>query len=195
MRFDSRVIFDRVSVELEQGQVLVVTGRNGSGKSTFLAVVAGLLRPTRGEVRFFDGTRLVPLEERRRGLGLVAPDLVLYPELTARENLDLLARLRGGRMEAREIEQLLGRVGLSGREDDLLSQYSSGMRQRVKYAFALMSHPGLLLLDEPTANLDAAGAALVESVIDGQRKQGILLLATNDPTETRHADLLLELGG
>jgi heme exporter protein A len=194
-RFGSRVIFDRIDAEIRQGQVLVVTGPNGSGKSTFVAVVAGLLRPTRGTVRFFAGDRELSLEERRRSLGLVAPDLVLYPELTARENLELLTCLRGSRPEPGEVEQLLSRVGLQGREDDVLAEYSSGMRQRVKYAFALMSRPGLMLLDEPTANLDAAGAALVEAVIAEQRTRGVLILATNDPAETRYADLLLTLGG
>src|SRR5207249_10860903 len=115
-----------------------------------------------------------------RYLGMLEPGLVLDPEVTEPENLDLLARLTGTPLEASKIEHLLARVGLAGREDDFLSQYSSGMRQRVKYAFAMMSRPGLMLLDEPTANLDAAGAALVESVIAGQREQGILLLATND---------------
>jgi heme exporter protein A len=195
MRFGRRPIFDNISVDVEQGQVLVVTGQNGSGKSTFLAVVAGLLRPTRGAVRFFAEEREVPLEERRRGLGLVAPDLVLYPELSALENLQFLARLRGTTPDSAELTMLLQRVGLGGREDDRIGEYSSGMRQRVKYAFALMSRPGLMLLDEPTANLDAAGAALVEEVIAEQRERGLLVLATNEPAETRHADLLLTLGG
>jgi heme exporter protein A len=194
-RFGRRPIFDNISVDVEQGQVLVVTGPNGSGKSTFLAVVAGLLRPSRGAVRFFVKECEVPLEERRRRLGLVAPDLVLYPELTALENLQLLARLRGARPERRGLVTILQRVGLGGREEDRIGEYSSGMRQRVKYAFALMSRPELLLLDEPTANLDAAGTALVEEVIAEQRQRGLLVLATNEPAETRHADLLLTLGG
>jgi heme exporter protein A len=193
-RFGRRVIFDKVSVELRTGQVLVVTGPNGSGKSTFLAVLAGLQRPTRGQVRFCAGERELSLEERRRGLGLVSPELTLYPELTALENLELLACLRGAHPGPGELSGLLQRVGLMGREGDLIGEYSSGMRQRVKYAFALLSRPGLMLLDEPTANLDIAGAALVESVIVEQRERGILVLATNDPAETRHANLLLTLG-
>jgi heme exporter protein A len=194
-RFGRRPIFDNLSVEVERGQVLVVTGPNGSGKSTFLAVVAGLLRPTRGVVRYFEGEREVPLDERRRGLGLVAPDLVLYPELSALENLELLSRLRGSSPSRSELTGILQRVGLGGREEDRVGEYSSGMRQRVKYAFALMSRPGLMLLDEPTANLDSAGAALVAEVIAEQQARGLLVLATNEPAETHHADLLLTLGG
>lgn len=194
-RFGRRPIFDNISVEVAQGEVLVVTGPNGSGKSTFLAVVAGLLRPTKGRVRFIEEEREVPLDERRRSLGLVAPDLVLYPELSALENLELLARLRGASPTRAELTSILRRVGLGGREEDHVGEYSSGMRQRVKYAFALMSQPSLMLLDEPTANLDAAGAAVVAEVIAEQRARGVLVLATNEPAETHHADLLLTLGG
>jgi heme exporter protein A len=194
-RFGRRVIFDNISAEVGQGETLVVTGPNGSGKSTFLSLIAGLLRPTRGEVRFYSGERFLSPEEHRRSLGLVAPDLVMYPELTARENLDLLGRLRGQRHNTSELASLLARVGLAGRENDLVNEYSSGMRQRLKYAFALLSEPRLLLLDEPTANLDAAGAVIVESIIAEQRERGVLVLATNEAAETRHADYLLALGG
>ncbi|HTE17863.1 MAG TPA: ATP-binding cassette domain-containing protein, partial [Armatimonadota bacterium] len=84
-----------VCAQVREGEALVVTGHNGSGKSTLLSLIAGLIRPDRGEVRLLQDGREVPHEERRRFLSLVAPDLTLYPELTALENLEFFARVRG----------------------------------------------------------------------------------------------------
>jgi heme exporter protein A len=193
-RFGRRRVFEALSVDVRQGQVLVVTGQNGSGKSTLLMVIAGLLRPTRGRVVVsVDGKPLAP-ESRREWLGMVAPDLTLYPELTARENLRFFERVRGREPRDGVLIELLERVGLAGRGDDLVSTFSSGMRQRLKYAFALAHGPKLLLLDEPTANLDVAGVSMVEELIAEQRERGILVLATNEPDEVRHGDRRIALG-
>jgi heme exporter protein A len=153
-----------------------------------------LLRPTRGRVVVSVEGKPLPLESRREWLGMVAPDLVLYPELTALENLQFFERVRGREPRAAELSALLERVGLAGRGDDLVGTFSSGMRQRLKYAFALAHRPKLLLLDEPTANLDVAGVSMVEGVIAEQRERGVLVLATNEPDEVRHGDRRIALG-
>ena len=192
--FGARRVLRSVCAEVATGEALVITGHNGSGKSTLLSIVAGLLRPDSGAVRVKrDGEELFP-EDRRRYLSLVAPDLTLYPELTALENLEFFARVRSLRWDRADGAALLTRVGLDGRGDDLTGTYSSGMRIRVKYAVALQSNPAVLLLDEPTAMLDTGGVELVEQVIAEQRQRGVLVLATNDPQETRHGDLFLHLG-
>jgi len=192
--FGRRKVFQGVWATVRSGEVLVVTGPNGAGKSTLLGVIAGLQPPDRGTVRLVvEGSE--PTEAgRRRLIGLVAPDLVLYPELTALENLEFFAEVRGvpWRRSAGEVD--LERVGLEGRGPDLVGSFSSGMRVRLKYAVALQCAPPLLLLDEPTAMLDVGGAAIVETLIAAQREKGVLVLATNDPRETRHGDLFLELG-
>jgi heme exporter protein A len=188
-------VFDGITASVGHGEVLVVTGPNGSGKSTLLMVIAGLLRPTRGRVvAALDGKPLA-LADRREWLGMVAPDLTLYPELTALENLRFFEQVRGRVPREKELAALLERVGLAGRGQDQVGTFSSGMRQRLKYAFALAHAPRVLLLDEPTANLDVAGVSMVEGVIAEQRRRGVLVLATNEPEEVRHGDRCLALGG
>jgi heme exporter protein A len=92
-----------------------------------------------------------------------------------------------------ELEALLDGVGLGGRGDDMLAAYSSGMAQRLRYAYALLHRPPVLLLDEPTVTLDERGAALVEQLVATQRERGITIIATNDPRELRFGDYVLRL--
>jgi heme exporter protein A len=194
-RFGRRRVFEELTVEASQGEVLVVTGPNGSGKSTLLLVIAGLLRPTRGRVIASHDGKPLPIADRRQWLGMVAPDLTLYPELTALENLRFFEQVRGREPRESDLKALLKRVGLSGRGDDRVGTFSSGMRQRLKYAFALAHRPKILLLDEPTANLDVCGVSMVEEVIAEQRERGVLVLATNEPEEVRHGHRCITLGG
>lgn len=192
-RYGRLHVFRDLGAEVESGQVLVVAGRNGSGKSTLLRIIAGLARPTWGQVLFSRDGRLLSPEERRRQIGLVAVDVSLYGELTGWENLAFFARLHGRPLTPEE-GSLLKEVGLAGRGDDLVQNYSSGMRQRLKYACALLHRPALLLLDEPGANLDEAGRVIVEEVIARQRRHGLVVLATNDVREVAYGDVVLRLG-
>jgi heme exporter protein A len=120
---------------------------------------------------------------------------MLYRDLTARENLRFFADVRRISRTEAEIEALLERLGLGGRADDLLAAYSSGMAQRLRYAYALLHRPPALLLDEPTVTLDERGAGVVDAVIAEQRRHGLVVIATNDPRELRYGDLVLNLGG
>ena len=190
--FGPRDVFSGINISIESG-CLVVAGPNGSGKSTLLRIIAGLLAPTSGEVVFKRDGRRVAAELQRDIVGLVAPDLALYDELSATENLRFFARVRGLRKTDDELRMALGRLGLEGREDDRLGAYSSGMRQRVKYAFSLVHDPPVLLLDEPSANLDEAGIAAMDSIIN-ERRRGIVVLATSDASELRYGDRVLQLG-
>jgi heme exporter protein A len=114
--------------------------------------------------------------------------------LTAIENLRFFANVRGVGGTDKDFRSLIGRLGLEGREDDRVKLFSSGMKQRMKYAFALLHEPAVLLLDEPTANLDEAGAALVDEVIRERKKEGIVVIATNETDETGYGDKVIELG-
>ncbi len=193
-RFGRRVLFRALGFSLRSGEALAVTGPNGSGKSTLLSIVAGLRRPVRGRVRLEDGGRVVADEDRPLRTGLVAPYLNVYDGFSARENLAFIARARRlPRAEAR-IRALLDLVGLAGRSDDRVATYSSGMKQRVRFAAALLPEPPLLLLDEPTSNLDEAGRAMVVRVMAHHRERGgVLLLATNNPEETTWCDRVLRV--
>lgn len=195
--YGARRVLAGISLTLQAGETLVVAGPNGSGKSTLLRLLCGLQQPSAGQVTIIAGARRLRPDHARDLVGWVAPDLHLYRELTALENLRFFADVRGLRRTRADLEALLDAVGLSGRGDDLLAAYSSGMAQRLRYAYALLHHPAVLLLDEPTVTLDERGTALVERIVAGQRARGITVIATNDPRELRHGDyvLRLEAGG
>jgi heme exporter protein A len=193
-RFGRLLLFRRLSFELDGGTSLAVTGANGSGKSTLLRILAGVLTPKAGTVALEVEGEAVPAERRPLQTGLVAPYLNVYDELTARETLAFLARARRLAGADARIDAALDRVGLAGRADDPVGTYSSGMRQRVKYAAALLPEPPLLLLDEPSANLDAAGVDMVESVVRHQLDAGrLVVVATNRPDEAARCDRSLRI--
>lgn len=192
--YGARLVLANVSLDLRSGDVLVISGANGSGKSTLLRVLCGLQAPSSGVVAYeVGGTRYGPREASAL-VGWVAPDLQLYRELTALENLRFFASVRGLRRSDDELVDVLDDVGLTGREHDRMVSYSTGMQQRMRYAFALLHEPPVLLLDEPTVTLDERGAAIVEALIAQQRRRGITIVATNDPRELRWGDYVLTLG-
>jgi heme exporter protein A len=191
-RFGRRLVFTDINATITCGEVLSVSGPNGSGKSTLLRIIAGLQGATRGRVLFCDGNVVLDASTRRAVSGYVAPDFALYARLSGAENLRFLASLYG--VGNPDTNGLLARVGLAGREDDSVGSYSSGMRQRLKYAAALLHKPALLLLDEPTANLDSDGVCMVQQVIAAQRIAGITVIATNEAEEVSWGDRVIRLG-
>ena len=192
--FGRLVLFRDLSVTLRGGEALAVTGANGAGKSTLLRILAGILTPLDGMVTLtVDGT-VVPDERHSRHAGLVAPAVGTYEELTARENLRFLAQARRLPDAEARINTVLDRIGLAARADDRVATYSSGMQQRVKYAAALLADPPLLLLDEPAANLDAAGREMVSALVARQKQQGkVLVVATNRANEADRYDRQLHI--
>jgi len=192
-RFGPNKIFESLTFEVPKGQGLVVTGPNGSGKTTLLRILSGLLRPTQGEVRLnIDGKAISP-EERLRHIGFITPELALYEELTALENLEFFARVRRLKRTRADHLALLERVGLKERGRDLVGAFSSGMKQRLKLAFAIQHEPMLLLLDEPGSSLDEDGRAIVKEVISKQKARGALVVATNDERELAYGEEKLAL--
>jgi heme exporter protein A len=192
--FGRRKVFDRINFSLEEKSSLVVTGKNGSGKTTLLKILCGLVRPSKGDVLIsVDGKTLTRYESKNL-LGVVMPDLELYGELTALENLMFLSRIRGMDPDKDVLEEKIGWVGLVGREDDLVFSFSSGMKQRLKYAFALVLEPKILFLDEPTTNLDEEGISLVDQIASLQKQRGILILATNEKADLKYGNQIIQLG-
>lgn len=195
-RFGQRAVLSSIGLTVTDGQVCVISGANGSGKSTLMKIIAGLLPPSEGTVTFSQDAQPLDTQTRRQCIGYIAPDLTLYRELTAAENLQFFAELRGIRLTREDLIASLTEVGLRGRGRDPVSAYSSGMRQRLKYAFALLAQPPILLLDEPTANLDVEGIEMVARVIAAQRNRpggGLTILATNEPREVAWGDMLVQL--
>jgi heme exporter protein A len=189
--YGTRRVLSGITQTVLGGECLAVIGANGSGKSTLLKIVAGLLRPTRGEVSIgINGDKIRDGSERRKLVGYCAPDLSLYPELSGSENLRFFAEVRGESLGSNELQSRLDRVGLASRGKDVVSSYSSGMKQRLRLAFACRGGDvPVLLLDEPSLALDSGGVALVEEMIARQKANGgITLLATNDAREAAWAD-------
>jgi heme exporter protein A len=192
--YGARRVLRDVTARAGAGQVLVIAGPNGSGKSTLIKIVARLIRPTNGRVLWKLDGRALTAADVRRAIGMVSPDLTLYDELSAIENLRFFAQVRGLSATPEFVKSLLDRFGLRGRSGDLVGAYSSGMKQRLKFAFALMHNPPLLLLDEPTANLDERGIALVYDTIAQARLCKCVVIATNEPEEVRLGDVIIQLG-
>ncbi|HEY8340157.1 MAG TPA: ATP-binding cassette domain-containing protein, partial [Egibacteraceae bacterium] len=157
------VALDDVSLQVDDGELLLLMGPSGSGKTTLLTVAGALLRPDRGVVRVGGDvvSDLKPREVarfRRDRVGFVFQHVNLVPFLTARENLLAVRELGGGRVDAaakRRADQLLEELGLGHRSRNLPSQLSGGERQRVAIGRALMNEPALVLVDEPTSALDS----------------------------------------
>lgn len=186
--FNHRKIFENVSFSVQSGKSVVLTGHNGSGKTTMMRILAGLLRPSAGKVELSHNGEKLDGEARYQAIGLVGPYLQLYNQLTAWENFEFFSKVRGLKADKQHFRQLMARVGLKGRELDELQTYSSGMLQRAKYVMALIHQPPVLLLDEPTSNLDEEGAQVVYEIMREQKERGILILATNEPGEIKFGD-------
>lgn len=193
--YGARIVFQHLTLTLRAGETLVVCGENGSGKSTFLRLLCGLQPPAAGAVRYhWQGNRYAPRQAPHL-IGWLSPDMALYRELTGRENLQFFAAVRGlPQRNNTHIDEVLTMVGLGGRGDERVAGYSSGMVHRLRYGYALLHQPPVLLLDEPTVTLDERGGEMVRRVIEQQRGAGIVVIATNDPREQQFGDYVLTLG-
>lgn len=191
-----------VSFQTKPGEFIAIVGPSGSGKTTLLAMIGGLLTPTSGAilVNGRDIARLGSAElvrYRRESVGFVFQANNLVPYLTGRENMLLVQAITGGDAASarRRADQLLDELGISGRAKALATALSGGERQRVAIGRALMNDPELVLVDEPTANLDSErGRQVVQSLIAEVRSREKLgIMVTHDPEMAAFADRVLEL--
>jgi len=177
-------IFQDIDFRLSSGEILGITGDNGSGKSTLVKIIAGVSKPTVGELTFsVDGKVLKP-EEYYLHYGLVAPYLNIYEEFTPLELMEIICRFRYIEFSEKTALELLVRFNLSDFRNSPIRAFSSGMKQRMKFIIALMHPSKLLLLDEPSSNLDENGTNIVKELIrDFAKGGGAVILATNDERE------------
>ncbi len=193
-------ILDDIDLDVRRGEFVAVLGPSGSGKSTLLALMAGLDRPSSGEIRV-DGERIESWSEdrlallRRHKIGFVFQSFQLLGNLTARENVLLPMELLGLSEARRRADELLGAVGLSERGHHYPSQLSGGEQQRVALARAFATRPALLLADEPTGNLDGAtGRVVLDMLVAMRAEEGAtLVLVTHDPAVAELADRRVHL--
>jgi heme exporter protein A len=192
-KFGRRLVFSAVSFSLEKGDALSIAGKNGSGKSTLAKICAGVLSPNNGTIDFFLNETLLPFERRFQYIGFVAPYLQLYDEFTPSEHIEFLRRVRNQILHSSDTDSLLERVKLLSRKNDFVRTFSSGMKQRLKYALALLHSPSLLILDEPTSNLDEEGRIVVFEIIREQRERGMIIVATNEQPEVELCNKHIQL--
>ena len=187
--FGRRRAVDDVSFALDAGDVLALFGPNGAGKTTLLRLLAGLLRPTAGKA-------VVGGHSPRGQVGLISHQTMLYPALTALENVEFAARLHGVAHAAAAAHRALETMGIADRRESHVKTLSRGMQQRVSIARAIVHDPKTLLLDEPYTGLDAAGASALTELLRALRGQGAtMVLVTHNIEEglalSSHAAVML----
>jgi ABC-2 type transport system ATP-binding protein len=170
VRAGRTVAVDRLDLEVPEGGVFGFLGPNGSGKTTTIRCLLGLVRPTAGMIRVLGGTVPGALPEVMRRVGSIVESPALFPTFTGREQLLHLARIDG--IGASRVDEVLDRVGLGARAGDLAKNYSLGMRQRLAIAAALLKDPALLVLDEPANGLDPAGIVEVRELMRSFAREG-----------------------
>lgn len=195
LSFAENKIFDKLSVELVAGKVNVITGANGSGKSTFLKLAGQFIQPDSGIVKAFESNEEIDHIEFRRKIAAVAPSMNLYSELTAVENINFFVGLRDISLNDLEISALFERVGLElSCKNKLISNFSTGMIQRLKFAILLAVGADVWILDEPCSNLDEAGKHLIlGEITTAASNSKLILMATNDRDEVSIADEIINL--
>lgn len=191
---------DSVSLKVERGEFVAVMGASGSGKSTLLHLLGGVDRPTSGRITL-DGVSLYDQKEeeltvfRRRQIGLVYQFYNLVPLLTVEENLTLPLLLDGRTADSARVLDLLARLGLDGKRKAFPTQLSGGQQQRVAIARALITHPALLLADEPSGNLDSAASESVMRMLTqlNETTGQTIVMITHDEALALQAKRILRL--
>lgn len=178
--FGRRKAVSKVSLSLQAGDILGLLGPNGAGKSTLLGMLATLVAPTSGTITYGGTTASAGGAQVRSRIGVLAHELHLYPELTARQNLEFFAQLHGLN-DPTLVTTALGSAGLADRGEDQVASFSRGMRQRLALERALLHRPRLVLLDEPFTGLDDRAVRIVAERLKRIAAEGaIVILATHD---------------
>jgi heme exporter protein A len=170
-------VLRNVAIQIDAGACAMLIGGNGSGKSTLLRIMAGLSQPTSGDAIVF-GENSRSLGAARRRIGMLTHQSWLYPNLTARENLEFYGELYGIPHRAELVARWIEAVGLAASSNDRVREFSRGMEQRLSIARAMMHEPDLLLLDEPFAALDPNAVAIVRDLIRGAIAHGCTAIIT-----------------
>lgn len=191
---------DNVSFSVQKGEFVAIIGPSGSGKSTLLHLLGGVDQPTNGKV-FVDNTDIYQLNEtqlaifRRRQIGLIYQFYNLIPVLTVEENITLPLLLDGHKVDEKQFQDIVNRLGLENRLHHLPNQLSGGQQQRVSIGRALICHPALMLADEPTGNLDSQNSAEIIELLKMFNKtyQQTLIIITHDERIALQADRIIAI--
>jgi ABC-type multidrug transport system ATPase subunit len=190
-RFNREWIFRHFNYQFMAGKSYAITGSNGSGKSTLLQVIAGSLTHNEGTIEFNNGQQSINNEQLYAHISIAAPYLELVEEMSAKEMLEFHAQFKPLVLPIAEALQI---VGLEKATDKKIRYYSSGMKQRLKLAQAFFSNTPVLLLDEPTTNLDADGIALYHHLIDNYTSGKLIIVSSNDTQEYNFCGEVIKIG-
>ncbi len=191
-RYNRDWIFRHCSYTFTSGKNYAITGPNGSGKSTLLQVIAGATLHNEGTIEYKDGQRTTNNEQHYTNISIAAPYLELIEEMTAKEMMEFHSKFKP-LIQSLSIEDMLQIVGLEKAVNKQLRYFSSGMKQRLKLAQAFFSNTPVLLLDEPTTNLDADGIALYLSLIANYTKDKLVIVSSNVKEEYGFCEEVIEI--
>ena len=191
--FGRRLIFKDINFTWQDNGTYGISGPNGSGKSTLVKIIAGLIAPTSRKIIHKNSGGEIIAEKLHNHIGFVSPYLVLYEEFSAWENLMIFEKIRGVPFNEKKVVYYLSQFLLENRKDDLVKTYSSGMKQRLKFVFALMHSPEVLIFDEPTSNLDEAGKKVVYSIVREEGQNRIVIIASNETKDLKLCNEVLYL--
>jgi len=177
-RFNREWIFRNLDYNFLHGNTYAIVGPNGSGKSTLLQVLWGQLPPSTGELKYNDGENEIPIDEIFRHISIATPYLDLIEEFTLAEHLRFHFKLKSSRNGMNE-KDLLDKMELAHAKDKYISNFSSGMRQRVKLALAFFTEANMIFLDEPTTNLDQQASAWYHQQLNELPKDCTVFIASN----------------
>lgn len=192
-RYGNQHVFDNLSYRCSS-TILGIAGKNGSGKSTFLKCCTGLIKPSAGTVVWTENGESATPSQIKRRVGFAAPYIQLYEELSVNENLQFLNDLQKSPIPISGLPELLDRFQAGHLSDKLYGKLSTGQKQRVKLAAAVLKNPSVLVLDEPGSNLDEAGREMVKALTEQCRHENqMVLLASNLTGELDLCDEILDL--
>lgn len=187
-------IFRNMSLSFTNGDVIAITGANGSGKSTLLKVMTGVLSHSSGKLEVTRNNKNISIQDFRDDIALVSPYLNLYEEFTPLEHFKISADLRGIATDIDLLDKLLNRFRLNTHKNAPIKNFSSGMKQRMKFVLALQNNPTILFLDEPTSNLDIEGIESVNNIIrEHSTNGGAVVIATNEDREKSLCSMCYEV--
>ena len=187
-------IFSSINADLHNEEVLGLIGWNGSGKSTLMKILSGTLMPSSGTLTFhYDGKEL-DKEHLPMHIGFIAPYLTVYEEFSPKEHARIFCEMSGVAFDESWYESLIAIVGLKEHESRPIKAFSSGMKQRVKYLLAMIRKNPILLLDEPSTNLDSKGQEIFRTILNMHKEMGGgTIIATNEQAETQFCDRIISL--
>lgn len=192
-RYNREWIFRHFTYEFNYGNGYAITGNNGSGKSTLLQVIAGAVQHSEGKVDFFNTDKSVSSENHHQYLSIAAPYLELPEEMTLIEFLNFHQSFKPF-LSSLSVQDIITVLGLEKATDKQIRNYSSGMKQRVKLAQAILSDVPVVLLDEPCTNLDADGISLYHRLINQYCGDRLVIVSSNDEEEYNFCNFKIGIG-